>query len=402
MFVVCNKDTLALVEEQCRAWGVLYGDVVDDDVYRITGLHPSGQAADGPLGMWVRSTDVLDGGEAQGPVAIVLTDDGPQFWRRGRNGRLEERVDGAVVDIEHDLMLRLKGVADTAQLKDRAVAVVGCGSLGSRIVMLQVCAGVGHVILLDPQRLETHNVIRHECGISDVGRLKVHALAERLRDKNPAVEIRCCPPEVCLDPERIAHAIAGADIVIAATDSPRAQLTINRIALAHGKPVIFPGAYNYGFGGEVIRVIPGETACLRCVYDATAESFQRVEPGEDGQKAAYDADNGHPGMWIDVGFMSHLAARMALETLLGQRDPDVNLTGHYLLWGNRRLWAFSRPLESHWLTIPRNPTCPVCGGVDSMDARLAENGMDRAAAEKLAATVLADAQIEDSVEEAIS
>jgi len=285
-----------------------------------------------------------------------------------------------VVDLAQDQFRRIRSLVNLKQLQQMVLVVIGGGSLGSNIAYLAVVSGVGHIIVIDRDRLETHNVIRHLCGFSDLGRFKVHAVADRLRDKNPDVVVEAWPVDADQRRDVLEDAIRRADLVVAATDSPSAQIMINASALAAGKPAIYPGAYNTAFGGEVIRVIPGKTACLRCIYDTTADLFNRQEPGSDGQTQSYDADRGHPGMWTDLGFVSHLAARMAIETMLGQHDPARHLTGHYLLWGNRRMWAFSRPLQHRWLKIPRNPLCPACSGEAALDAHVASVGLDRASA----------------------
>jgi molybdopterin/thiamine biosynthesis adenylyltransferase len=333
------------------------------------------------LGVWALPDAVAEAVQAPGCLLVVVKEASGEFWTRREDGRLGDQLDGMIVDVSQDLFRRLRGVVDQSQLQQRVVTIVGCGSLGSGIACLLVVAGLGSIILIDRDRLETHNVIRHLCGVSDLGRFKVHAVADRLRDKNPGVVVEAWPVDAAEKHDVLVDAIRRSDLVIAATDSPQAQLMINADAIAAGKPALYPGAYNFAFGGESIRVIPGRTACLRCVYDATAELFQRSEPGANGQTAAYDADRGHPGMWIDVGFIAHLAARMAVETLLGQHDPAVNLTGHYLLWGNRRMWAFDRPLHHRWLKVRRNPTCPACGGEAAMEAQLASHGLDRPSAE---------------------
>jgi molybdopterin/thiamine biosynthesis adenylyltransferase len=398
--IVVEKRIIRRIEQCQSSHGIIYGHVLDNDVYRIEDATPQPEqccAGLSPIGVWSRPHAVAVTADAPGPVMIVLRKDNVRFLSR-INGRPAAEMPAIIIDLGRDLFRRLGGVVDTAKLQDVRIVIGGCGSLGSGIASLLVTAGVTRLILVDPDRLEPHNIIRHVCGVSDIGRLKVHALADRLLDKNPHLQIEVAPNAISKDNEHFAQAVSRSDLVIAATDDPQAQLAINMMAVAAGKPALYVGAYNFGFGGEVIRVIPRQSACLRCIYDATAELFQRVEPGEDGQTKAYDADRGHPAMWIDVGIVAHLAARMGIETLLDQHDPDQNLVGDYLLWGNRRLWVFQHPLDNHWLNIPRNPLCPVCGDEDALDASLATHGINRQQAEALAASVLATATDDASTE----
>jgi molybdopterin/thiamine biosynthesis adenylyltransferase len=402
MYVVCCTQ----IVNQCRSGeedcGLLLGHTIDGDVYRVTGVCSRTQAAPGNevLGVWTRSeaypADSCDHGE----LVLIVEPSKTAFWRRDEEGQLQP-VPSMIYDLEANLFLRLRGVVDQAQLRDRTVAIVGCGSVGSGIAGLLVAAGIGRFILIDPDRLEAHNVVRHLCGLGDLERLKVNAVADRLRDKNPEVAVTALPVDAN-EPGVLENALAQCDLVVAATDSPEVQLRINTMALKAGKPVLYAGVYNFAFGGEVQRVIPGRTACLRCIYDATTDLFNRVEPGEDGQTAAYDADRGQPGMCIDVGFITHLAARMVVETLLDAHDPDRNLVGDYLLWGNQRRWAFRHPLEHIWFSIPRNPACPACGGPGAIDALVAELGMDRQEACEAGQRLLASLDLAPGDEDPVS
>lgn len=74
-------------------------------------------------------------------------------------------------------------------LRDSGVAVLGLGSGGSFVARELAKAGIGRFLLLDDDRLEVSNVARHECGLSDVGRLKVNAMRDYILDHNPAAEI---------------------------------------------------------------------------------------------------------------------------------------------------------------------------------------------------------------------
>jgi hypothetical protein len=70
-------------------------------------------------------------------------------------------------------------------LSAASALVLGCGSLGSQVAMRLAQAGIGGLMLLDPDRLSTASVGRHALGINAVGRNKATELATDLRRRFP-------------------------------------------------------------------------------------------------------------------------------------------------------------------------------------------------------------------------
>lgn len=88
------------------------------------------------------------------------------------------------------------GIIEPRLLADRKVAVVGLGSGGSHVAMELAKSGVGKFVLVDYDRIELQNVIRHVCGLRDLGRLKTNAMRDRILEKNPFAEIEICNIDV--------------------------------------------------------------------------------------------------------------------------------------------------------------------------------------------------------------
>lgn len=88
------------------------------------------------------------------------------------------RVDGAWVHSRGH-------VSSYAEVKNRKVAVIGCGAIGAAVACLLAQAGVGKQIFVDADSLATANVSRHPLGMSHVGRNKASALQEHLRREFP-------------------------------------------------------------------------------------------------------------------------------------------------------------------------------------------------------------------------
>jgi tRNA A37 threonylcarbamoyladenosine dehydratase len=90
---------------------------------------------------------------------------------------------------DNQLFARIAPLFDVGLLGSASVLVAGCGSGGSQVALQLAMSGVRNFSLLDMDVLEAENVIRHVCGLRYVGQDKVDALADVLRDRNPAIQI---------------------------------------------------------------------------------------------------------------------------------------------------------------------------------------------------------------------
>ena len=89
-----------------------------------------------------------------------------------------------VIPLKGDLFSRTQGLIETDVLADVRVLIGGQGSGGAPISLEFAKLGLSQ-ILMDHDRIEVANVVRHVAGLSDVGRHKTKVMAERIRDKNP-------------------------------------------------------------------------------------------------------------------------------------------------------------------------------------------------------------------------
>lgn len=132
------------------------------------------------------------------------------------------------------------------RLRRATVFVAGVGG-GSNIAELFVRKGIGSLVLADPDVYEPHNIRQRGCSISSAGRNKVEVIAERLRDINPHVRLRCVPEGVTL--ENVAELVRGADLVVDMIDLHAVQekIALYREARRMGKVVLTaPSVINGG------------------------------------------------------------------------------------------------------------------------------------------------------------
>ncbi len=144
-------------------------------------------------------------------------------------------------------------------------AIVGCGALGSFHAMALARAGVGTLTIIDRDYVEASNLQRQflfdESDAADATP-KAVAAARHLHRINSATTIQEVVAD--LNPTNAEELLANADVILDGTDNFETRYLINDVAVQRGVPWIYGGAVaSYGIE---MPVIPGRTACLRCVY----------------------------------------------------------------------------------------------------------------------------------------
>jgi adenylyltransferase/sulfurtransferase len=148
-------------------------------------------------------------------------------------------------------------------LKASRALVIGVGGLGSPAAIALAEAGVGTIGLIDPDRVEISNLHRQPLYTDgDIGAPKVRAAAARLQAVRPGVQVITWP--VRFGPD-CAALLDGFDVLLDGTDSAVAKFDINDAAVARRVPLVHAGAI--GTRAQLLTVLPGQTACLRCLFE---------------------------------------------------------------------------------------------------------------------------------------
>ena len=257
----------------------------------------------------------------------------------------------------------LFGADVLAYLRDRRVGIVGLGSGGGFVALSLAMSGVGHFVLIDDDVLSPANVVRHAADLRDVGRPKVQAVADLLRQRNPQVDVRTVIGRV----EEHVALLANVDIVIAGVDGEQAKYAINQACLERGRVAVYAGVYERGQGGDVCIIYPDKGPCYACwaeqvranMTEAPAEELDYGMIGPDGTLAA------EPGLWLDVVRVAAVQADVALGHLLAPTEQRQALPANTVILANTYLEIFegqtALPYTAEWITVERNPQCLVCG-----------------------------------------
>src|SRR5215469_7144490 len=173
--------------------------------------------------------------------------------------------------------MRFAGIGEAGQqrLLDSHVTLCGCGALGTVLANALVRAGVGNLRLIDRDFIETSNLQRQvlfdEHDVAE-GLPKAEAAARKLGAINSAVHVE--PVVTDIDRTNILDLVKDADLVLDGTDNFEIRYLINDAAVKLGKPWVYGGCI--GSHGQTMTIIPGDTPCLRCVFEAAPA------PGEGG------------------------------------------------------------------------------------------------------------------------
>ena len=164
---------------------------------------------------------------------------------------------------DRQIMIGEIGLKGQEKLKRSRVAIAGAGGLGSPIAIYLTAAGIGMIRVIDHDRVELGNLNRQILHWEeDIGRRKVDTARTKLRNLNPAVEIEALAETIT--EANVSELVDGCDVIVDAMDNLPTRYILNRCAIEKKLP-FFHGAVK-GFEGRVMTIIPGETACLRCMY----------------------------------------------------------------------------------------------------------------------------------------
>jgi molybdopterin/thiamine biosynthesis adenylyltransferase len=234
------------------------------------------------------------------------------------------------------IILEQVGSVGQEKLLSSKVLLVGAGGLGSPAGLYLAAAGVGTIGIVDADKVELANLHRqiiHHTG--DLGVEKVKSAKTKMQAINPDVTVRTYHRLAKAD--NIREIIREYDFVIDATDNFAAKFLINDACFFEKKPFSHAGVLR--FDGQLMTVLPGESACYRCVF--------RSLPSADVARSCSRAGI----LGVLPGVIGTLQATEAIKYLLKIGDLLTNT----LLTYNVLTMEFRR------VRFNRNPSCPLCG-----------------------------------------
>ena len=229
--------------------------------------------------------------------------------------------------------LELFGRDGQTKLKEAKVFLAGAGGLGSVTATYLTVAGIGKLRIVDHDVVSLDNLNRQILHWdSDIGREKLKSAAEKLKGMNANIEVETI--SATIDHDNIDDLVNDCDLVVDAMDNFPARYALNQSAL--GKKVPFFHGAVHGLYGQATTVIPGKTACLRCIFPEAPPS---VSP---------------PVVGVTPGVIGCIQATEVLKYIAG---VGWLLENRLLMWDGLGCRMDEVPLE-------RNPECQYCSGLE--------------------------------------
>ena len=225
------------------------------------------------------------------------------------------------------------GIKGQNKLKKSKVFIAGAGGLGSPISIYLAVAGVGHIIIVDKDKVELSNLNRQILHWNqDINKAKSISAKEKLKSINPDITIETKSVEIKED--NVFDLIDEASLILDAMDNFPTRFILNKASLKLEIPFIHGGVW--GFEGRVTTIIPYKTACLRC--------FTKIVPPKETS----------PVIGITPGIIGMIDATEAIKYI----------TGFGKLLENRLLIFDGELLKFHEIIIGKDTECQECSTND--------------------------------------
>jgi len=230
---------------------------------------------------------------------------------------------------------------------DKKVAVVGLGSVGSKMAEMLLRSGVNTFLLVDGDVFLPANLERHSLDWRDVGFRKVNAVKRRLLHIKPGASIKVAPFNLNWQRSAKTHAnlvdkLMGCNLIVDATGDVPSALQLGAIAAENDKPFVSVEVFEGGLGALIARSLPGVDppyAAARVAYNAFCEK-ENITPPQSGSKN-YEAltETGDPLVADDVAVT--IAAAHAARVVLDILEDRIGLQDKaWMLFGFSKGWLF--------------------------------------------------------------
>jgi molybdopterin/thiamine biosynthesis adenylyltransferase len=215
-------------------------------------------------------------------------------------------------------------------LKKAHIFIAGAGGLGSPVSVYLAVAGIGTLTIVDRDVVDQSNLNRQILHYDrDIGRKKTESAEEKLMAINPDITVRVI--DTTIEEKNAGDLVGKADGIIDAMDNYPARYLLNNVAIRKKIP-LFHGAI-CGFYGQATTIIPGQTACLACI-------FPKAPPKEV-----------FPVIGVTPGLIGMVQATEVLKYLL--KNGEL-LTNRLFIWDGLQAHAEEIYME-------RDPRCTACG-----------------------------------------
>lgn len=234
------------------------------------------------------------------------------------------------------ILLNEIGVEGQAKLLSAHALVIGAGGLGSPIALYLAAAGMGQITLCDDDQVELTNLQRQIAHpTTALGKNKAESAAHSAQAINPDVQINVIAQRAT--GALLHNLVAGADVVLDASDNFATRHAVNRACVAQRKPLVSGAAVRFDGQVSVFDLRTDHAPCYHCLF-----------PESDDADEMRCAENGVFSPL--VGIIGSLQAAEAMKLIVGCGET---LSGQLLMLN-------SLNMEWRSVRLKRDPGCAVC------------------------------------------
>ena len=153
------------------------------------------------------------------------------------------------------------------KISELRLALVGCGALGSAVLQLIGRLGFGEIHIIDGDIVTESNLrtqVLFEIGDTKIINYKADLAKNKLEDINSETRFQSSP--FYLTEKNAEETLKGSDIVIDTTDNTKTRLTVNKVCVLKGIPLLEIMAKKKE---AMVHMVSGENACFNCLYSAS-------------------------------------------------------------------------------------------------------------------------------------
>lgn len=250
--------------------------------------------------------------------------------------KMEDLTEEHLERYSRHILLEDVGIEGQIAIMNAKILIIGAGGLGAPVALYLAAAGVGTIGIADADTVDLSNLQRQVIHFTkDIGVPKVDSAAEKMRAINPDITIKTY--NQFLMANNIREVIRDYDFVIDGTDSFASKFLINDACVLEGKAFSHGGILR--FTGQTMTIVPGETACYRCVFGQAPPADSVPTCSQAGVLGAI------------AGMLGTIQAAEALKYVTG--------VGQCLTNSLQMFEALK--MDFRKVKVKRNTKCKVCG-----------------------------------------
>jgi molybdopterin/thiamine biosynthesis adenylyltransferase len=277
-----------------------------------------------------------------------------------------------VYRVDKERLFRRGGIGIIPSIREKSLAIIGCGSLGGSLTVTLSKTGISNFLLVDNELLEEENVARHECGFMEAGNRLAKSLAikNRITSHLPHIHCKYYYEDILTVLRNEPTLLNSYDIAIVAIGKMAVERRLNSL-LRQGPitaPLLFVWLEPFGVAGHMLYIHPNIGGCYQCCHKDGGFRFSVAKPSQNFNKK----ESGCQSTFVEYSNldMQHfmiIVSRTIVKVL--QERPESSIL--YTWLGDLEFfkslgyeicdeWVADSSFSVHKRIIQRNDECKLC------------------------------------------